>query len=166
MIKKANLRRFFPMMLFLMLALVGCRVNNGDIGPLYGTWNIESLTVDGVEYEEWRSETHPWTTVEFQNNICMIKQAFEPNDYLVRVCTWSWLGGEDDENAVLRLDFNHSDDHNPPGTGIYAPPAWLLLSGRLTVDLSVTFAKHDRRMTWTTVNASGQKLVFRLKQTW
>ena len=164
--KTVYLRRFIPIMFILILSLSGCRVNNGDIGPLYGTWNIESLTVDGVDYEEWRNEIHPWTTVEFQNNICMFKQALEPNDYLVRVCTWSWLGGETEENAVLRLDFNHRDDNNPTGTGLYSPPAWLLLSGCLTADMVVTWAKHDRRMTWTTINASGQTLVFRLKQTW
>ncbi len=164
--KQSAIRRFVPILFFFILGLAGCRVNNGDIGPLYGTWNIESVTVDGVEYEDWRTETHPWTTVEFQNNICMFKQAFEPNDYLVRVCTWSWLNGTSTENSVLVLDFNHSDDANPPGTGIYAAPSWLLLSDMMKCEMMVDWSGHDRRMKWTTVNSEGRKLVYRLRQTW
>ena len=167
MIKSKPFRYFGSFMLMILLVtMAGCRVNNGDIGPLYGCWNIESMTVDGEEYEDWRSDIHPWTTVEFQNNICMFKQALEPNDYLVNVCTWSWTGGESDENSLLRLDFNHSDNQNPTGTGLYAPPGWLLLSGQLTVDMIVDWSHHNRQMVWTTVNAAGQRLVYRLKQTW
>ena len=148
------------------IALSACKVNNGDIGALYGTWNIERITVDGELYEDWRNDNSPWTTVEFQNNICMFKRAVEPNDYIVRVATWEWENGTAIENSVLRIDFEHHDDANPTGTGKYEPPVWLLLDGNLHPEFIVEWSDNDRAMTWSTVNSRGQKLVFYLRQTW
>lgn len=146
--------------------LTGCRVNNGDIGALYGTWAIEDITVDGEIYEDWQNPKNPWTSVEFQNNICIFKRAVEPNGYIISVSTWSWIEGTAVDQSLLTLDFNHHDNKNPAGTGIYAPPQWLLLDGQLRFEMLVDWSSNKRRMTWTTVNGDGQTLVLRLKQTW
>lgn len=153
--------------LFIAVLLAGtaCTVNNGDIGDLYGTWNIESVTVDGQPYDSWATDDFPYTTVEFQNNICMIKRIGKYHDMVVRVSTWSWTGGSSIDHNVISLDFNHSDDNNPASTGIYEAPAWLLLGGMTKADFQVTYP--DRRtMLWTTVTDDGLTISFRMRRTW
>ncbi|MDE6269471.1 MAG: lipocalin-like domain-containing protein [Muribaculaceae bacterium] len=106
--------------LILLLASVvaaACTHNNGDIGPLFGTWALDRMTVDGTD------ATLPDdadTFIQFQSKVVMVKLIGERATLLeYRVGSWQR------EGDVLKLDFNHYDDEREPGTGLYEAPAWL-----------------------------------------
>ena len=40
-----------------------CTHNNGDIGPLFGTWALDGMTVDGTEADLGDDDTLPGTGV-------------------------------------------------------------------------------------------------------
>lgn len=144
----------------LVFMTMSCTVNDGDIGPLYGSWVMESMEVDGKPYEGWRQE--PWTGTywEFQNNILEIKRTSVKADTYFKACTWTL----DDDGRGMQLDWTHSDNANPSGTGPYAPPGWIMMpAGRVT--LKVTW-HGERRMTLATTDTSGRRLTYNLKQTW
>ena len=60
----------------LTLALVavtlgGCTHNNGDIGPWFGAWRVESITVDGELAADYAP---PYLIWKFQGNVTLIQQ--------------------------------------------------------------------------------------------
>lgn len=147
-----------------LLALVttnSCRINNGDIGELYGTWVLTEMEVDGQKYDQWRLSDYPETFFQFQGDICMVIRTNELYDYLYQVCTWYW----ETEDTNIALNFTHSDDRYPsmPNGYMYGPPSWLLMSQPIVYGFDVVW-DGDNRMTWTTVNQEGQRLTFHLKK--
>lgn len=123
-----------------MLPLGGCRDNNGDIGPWYGSWSLVSVTEDGLPYTDWQIDgrTVSWS---FQNNIIRIQAAWPNHDYHNFYGTWAV------EGQTLLLDFTHSDDNNAAGTGQYEAPAWLLLRpGKSALHID---SQHGNTMTLT-----------------
>lgn len=104
--------------IILAATLVGivasCTHHNGDIGVYFGTWKLESITVDGVESEEYRGDMF-W---KFQSEvICM-----ETVDDALHTRTDHW-GKWSEADGVLTLNYTFSDDNSPAGTSKYAPPA-------------------------------------------
>lgn len=163
MLKILNIKRA-PLVLFLLplLLLSGCRMNNGDIGALYGAWVLTQMEVDGEVYTGWESDGYDDTFFQFQNNICSIIRTTSLHDYDARMCTWQWI----EEDREIELNYTHHDDtFERPGSGVYAPPSWLLLIEPGKYVFTVTW-NGDRKFTWTTVNTRGQRLVFHLKKTY
>lgn len=143
--------------------LPSCRMNNGDIGLLYGVWAVTDVQVDGKPYD-WNAGEYTESFFQFQNNICFISRTGPLHDYQNQVCTWAWVK----DDIQIELDFTHYDDANPTpsvGGNMYSPPTWLLLTEPGVYVFDVTW-HDDKNMTWTTVNTNGQRLAYRLKKTY
>lgn len=144
-----------------LTAVTGCRVNNGDIGLLYGIWVVTEVEVDGEEYDGWRTEEFPNTFFQFQNNICLISRVSDRYDTASNVCTWQWIT----EDTCIELSFTHHDDASPePGSGMYAPPAWLLLYAPGDYRFDVAW-DGEKKARWTTVNTDGRRITYSLRKT-
>lgn len=147
--------------MFLAVILSGCRVNNGDIGPLYGAWVVTEVDVDGMVYDGWKNDDYDNSFFEFQNNICFVKCTNALNDCLTQTCTWEWVK----KDTRIALDFSHYDNQFPPGGYMYGPPKWLLLTQPTTYEFDVVW-NGNNKMVWTTVNSEGQTLTYHMKKTY
>lgn len=157
------MKKTFNILLSLIAVVLAtsCKVNNGDIGPLFGTWAVTEMKVDGTVYDGWKDEAHAFTAFNFQNDICYIQTADSHDSPDSRASTWKW----ETEDTRISLNFTHHDDRFGPGELYYKAPEWLLLETN-TVHVFDVVWDGDRKMTWTTVNAAGQRLEYRLKKTW
>lgn len=145
----------------IVFILTSCRVNNGDIGPLYGSWVLTEMKVDNEIYTEWKSDGYDNTFFKFQNNICEIMRTNDRLDTDSRVCTWQWVT----EDTEIELNFTHTDDRFPePGGYLYNAPDWLLLDGPGLYKFNVKW-NGEKNFVWTTVNNKGQQLAYTLKKT-
>lgn len=162
--KSLTIARILLAAVFMAAGLTGCRVNNGDIGLLYGTWAVTDVEVDGLPYEGWHTDGYDDTFFQFQNNICFVTRTNERYDAESRTATWEWVKGD----TEITLDFTHHDTQFPtpvPGGYMYGAPEWLLLTQPGVYTFSVEWTD-DRHTVWTTVNTEGQRITYRMKQTW
>jgi hypothetical protein len=111
--------------------LSGCTHNDGDIGDLFGTWKLTSMTVDGADDTAYQGNI-VW---KFQSSILQM-QATDEVAHTATYGTGTWSRPQD---GILSLDFTHTDKLNPePGSVTYSPlPATHLPAGavsRLTID--------------------------------
>ncbi len=141
----------------LILSLLpSCRMNNGDIGDFFGTWYMESMTVDGEPNPELPHERLFWS---FQNHLICITITTDHHDSLD-----SW-GSWQDEDGLLYLDFTHSEGDGDGGLPPYAAPAVLMFPPNSVVALR--FAERSprqMRLEWT--DDAGRRIVYELKKTW
>lgn len=139
----------------ILLTASSCQ-NDGHIGWIFGVWRVESFTIDGQPADSSRSRT---TTFGFQNNIV---EVVAPGDVVgnntTQWGTWSMDGEE------FTLDFTHSDDNNPAGTGIYAAPAWLGMTSSEPMRMTVAHRGDSFTMTWH--SPEGTTNVYKLAKTW
>lgn len=146
----------------LLWTAASCRVNNGDIGPLYGVWAVERVDVDGEVYDGWRQDGYDDSFFQFQNNICFVTRTTDRFEAQNVACTWRWVK----EDTEMELDFTHTDNIYPePGGATYMSPYWLLLSEPVRYDVSVSW-KGNRNMTWNVVNTDGRHITYHLKKTY
>ncbi|MDE7407637.1 MAG: lipocalin-like domain-containing protein, partial [Muribaculaceae bacterium] len=87
--------------------------NGGDIGPYFGQWKLESITIDGEIDDEYTGNVF-W---QFQENVIDILEIVDLHGVIQHFGTWSADG------TVLTLQYTYGDSHWPSGTGPYAPPA-------------------------------------------
>jgi len=90
-----------------------CTHNNGDIGPWFGQWKLESLEADGTPDPAYKGNQF-WS---FQNDILQIDELIDDMLYVRHIATWRREGG------LLLIDFTHSDANSPSTDGNYAPPS-------------------------------------------
>lgn len=148
----------------LFCLLTGCKVNNGDIGLLYGVWAITEVKVDGEIYTGWKENGFDESFFQFQNNICFVTRTNALYDSQTQVGTWEWQT----EDTKIELNFSHYDDRYPnpaPGGYMYGAPDWLLLTQPTVYRFDIEWTD-DKHMVWKTVNTEGQNLVYYLKKTY
>lgn len=104
------MRLIFRLLLPLLLACTGCTHNDGDIGPWFGTWRLEEITVDGHPDESYGHDIF-W---QFQNTVFCMRKVTAMYDYYPRWGTWS-----ETPDGMLEIDFSHHDDSSKPT--IYTP---------------------------------------------
>lgn len=136
-----------------------CTHNDGDIGNLFGTWRVDSFTIDGVAQENDQISN---TTFSFQNNIVaitLVKDAYLT--YNTRYGTWS------ESDGYFTLNFtNTSDLHTSPvGNGVYGAPEWLdMVSDEPMVMQKYDTAKNAFTLVWH--SPDGKILEYKLHKTW
>ncbi|MGN0223591.1 MAG: hypothetical protein ACI4AM_06160 [Muribaculaceae bacterium] len=150
------MKRLTYILIILTAALATACQNNGDIGDLYGSWRVDSYTIDGN-----LQEGRPTQTVfSFQStvvNVSLITDEY--GGYWQRFGTWS----ETDTEFIF--DFTHHDNKNAPGTGMYEAPEWL----NFTSDAPMVLHKDQRssrEMTLSFSDLQGRRHVYVLKKTW
>ena len=132
-----------------------CTHNNGDIGPLFGTWALDGMTVDGTEADLGDDDTF----MQFQGEIVMTK-LIDRRHSLLRYCTGTWSR----EGDVLALDYTHSDDKNLPGTGVYSAPDWLLLKTNTINRLNI-LSLDNSHLRLRYIDADGSAVVYNFRKT-
>lgn len=137
------------------LLLGACTHNNGDIGPLFGTWVIDDMTVDGTSADLGDDDTF----MQFQGHIVLTK-LIDPRHSLLRYCAGTWTR----EGDVLALDYTNGDDNNHAGTGTYAAPEWLLLETNAINRLNI-LSLDNAHMSLRYVADDGRTVVYNFRKT-
>ena len=137
----------------------GCQ-NDAQIGLYYGTWAINSMTVNGEEYTA--TFVPDMSFFSFQTDVLFIERRLNDlGDVDHRYGTWE----ERDGGRTLRLNFTHSDDAHPAGTDYYKAPEWLLMPTNTMIDLKI-IEQSGRRMTLQYDADNGDVIVYTLHKTW
>ncbi len=86
--KKTGISLTFAVCALILSLLSSCRMNNGDIGDFFGTWYMESMTVDGEPNPELPHERLFWS---FQLTITIALTAGVRGRTKVACCTLTLL---------------------------------------------------------------------------
>lgn len=132
-----------------------CTHNNGDIGPIFGTWVLDEMTVDGTPADLGDDDTF----MQFQGHIVLVK-LIDPRHSLLRYCAGTWTREDD----VLALDYTNHDDKNPPGTGYYEAPEWLHLKTNAINRLNILSLDNGHLCLRYTAD-NGATIVYNLRKT-
>lgn len=141
----------------IMLSLSACTTNNGDIGVYYGTWALDSVTIDGTTDTAWCANGQ-WTTWSFQNNIVCIMQSFGYQEIGNHWGTWS------EESGKLLLDYRHHDDTNDDSSSIYEAPTWIYMEPHTVTTLNIE-KQTSKAMTLSFVDSQGRTIRYELRKT-
>ena len=115
------------LLLIMQLGLSGCTHNNGDIGPWFGAWSVDTIKVDGQPDNSYGHNIF-WS---FQNEVIKISVQ---HPYGVTTDHFgSWL----EEGKTLQLNFTHSDAITPSYLETYSIPSGLYLPSRGIIDLNI-----------------------------
>lgn len=96
----------------LAMLSTGCTHNDGDIGPWFGTWQLEEITADGDVETAYNHDIF-W---QFQNTVFCMRKVTALHDNLPRWGTWKETG-----DNVLQLNFTHHDSEYEAGSTKYSP---------------------------------------------
>lgn len=132
--------------LFTLVALImlpACTRNNGDIGPWFGAWKVESITVDGTARSDYQGNLF----MLFQSTVVKFSLSQEHHESTDVFGNWEQTGSN--------MHFSFPDARLQPQavTGLPAES-----------DLTVSGPSSGRAtLTWTNP-ANGQVTVFQLKK--
>lgn len=158
--KTANI--FCVLVAFMLLA--ACQ-NNGDIGKYFGTWRIDSYTLNSeavgtVEVYGVYEVPVSNCTFSFQNSVVNVVTVLD--DYMSNN---SVFGSWSEDGDTFTLDFTHVDAETPQGTGQYSAPKWLgMVSDEPMVMKISNSLKDSFTLTWT--DHDGNVRVYNLHKTW
>ena len=107
-----TITKILPVLFLCLLAtlLGGCTQNNGRIGPNFGLWKLEELTIDGAPDPAY-ADNVVW---KFHSSILAMTRVMDHHERFECYGTWS----ESDDGRWLLLDFSYHDDG---GTNRYVP---------------------------------------------
>lgn len=94
-----------------LFVICGCTQNNGHIGPLFGTWKLAELTVDGEADPDYQGNVF-W---KFQATAVSMLRVMDHHESSSSYGTWK------STEEQLLLEFIYHDDSDPNGTWKYAP---------------------------------------------
>lgn len=142
--------------IFIAVLFCGCTQNNGHIGPLFGTWSLESLTIGGVDDPDFEPDRTFW---EFQGDMVSITRTFPHYEKFNCYGTWTREGDR------LTLYFNHHDNDSGVGEPPYMAPDWLHFpaSGIFEFDV-IKLTSSD--MVVSRIDEEGRPVVFTLRKIW
>lgn len=134
------------------VGLSGCMQHNGRIGDWFGTWKLESITVNGTDDTAYAGNIF----FQFQTDKVHIIEVDTSVPTTRRDCFGRW----EESDGTLILDFSYTAD----GTASqFIPMTQTLLShdvNILTID-----SKSSKRMEWTLDKTDpSQTVVYKLKK--
>lgn len=118
------------------LSLTGCMQHNGNIGDWFGTWKLESMSVDGVDSPDYDGNIF----FQFQTDVVRMVEVDTERPATRRECFGRW----NENDRTLTLDFSYTAD----GMGsLFEPvPASLMHKGVNTLNVD---SQSSKRMQWT-----------------
>ncbi len=146
-----DMKPFSIFVILLTSILAGCTHNDGDIGPLFGSWQLESIEVDGTVDSSYPGNVF-WG---FQSSIIRMAVVNEHHEHVDYWGTWKLT------NNILMFDYTHSHAEMPPGTGDYRFPPSIHLPENGVVSLSVLTLKGST-LTLQYKTTDGTPIVYRL----
>lgn len=151
-----------PVMILCCVALLmqSCTQCDGDIGPWYGSWHIEAISIDGAEDVAYNGEI----IVSFQGKIFNMGYAAEFTVSNEEFGTWVYAG----DTLTLSLGYNNGDASDvllPNGDKVFDPfPTPLhFASGEKTVTLKV-LSNDGSKMCWQYTDPEGHLLTYSLRK--
>ncbi|MBD5225270.1 MAG: lipocalin family protein [Bacteroidales bacterium] len=111
-IESGGAKFFFVTML--LAVLTSCTRNNGDIGPWFGTWHLESIMVDGNPEVEYENNIF-WA---FQSEVIFLTRVpvDSPGMHTVEKRFGTWR----EADGTLYLKFAYSDNSDTEGYQYHA----------------------------------------------
>lgn len=147
---KMNKLRYILAAVTLCLGLAACQ-NNGHIGYLFGTWRVDSFTIDGVPQPEAAART----LISFQSDIILVQEIIDDDgSFANHIGTWR------EEDGRIYLIFR-TDEENLA----FSPPAWLGWPADEEFSLAVS-DRSSRQVTWTWTAPDGATYIYKLHKTW
>ncbi len=100
------------LMFFMMIS--SCTRNNGDIGPWFGTWHLESILVDGTPEVNYENNIF-WA---FQSEVIFLTRVpvDKPGSHTVEKRFGTWR----ETDGILYLKFAYNDDKDTEGYQYHA----------------------------------------------
>lgn len=143
------LMRFLPI---IALLLSSCMQHNGNIGDWFGTWKVESISINGISDAAYEGNLF----FQFQTDIVCLNQV----DTDVSNSSMRVFGRWRDEGSTLVLDFSYTADGMD---GSFTPPEDTYLSkGENILKLQ---KESSRRMLWTLEKTdTSQIIIYSLKK--
>lgn len=139
-----------------MLA-TSCTHNDGDIGPLFGSWRLESASRDNVAMTLTPGK---YTTWSFQNSIVLVQLIDATHYSESRIGSFSRPA-----DGKLRIDFDNSADGVEAGTGAYAAPTWMGFPGKGVFDLDIA-ELNGKKMVLVWNSPDGAIYEYKFSKTW
>lgn len=134
--------------LAMMLAVSSCTHNNGDIGPLFGSWTLQEIVIDGTVDAGYQHNI----TWNFQNHNLSIMTVLPHHDRAENMGTWEWVN----QDHVISINFTYKNSEGVVGGSPFCPPAALHLPtgkvlimevGQLTSsDMTLVYEGEDGRI--------------------
>lgn len=102
-------------LIILTFSFNACTHNNGNIGELFGTWKLQSISIDGETDTSYICNVL-W---KFQSSVmCMVRANDDTHNKFESWGTWSYAN----DDTQLELNFTHTDNDNPnQGSMKYSP---------------------------------------------
>lgn len=150
------MKRITYILIILAAVLTSACQNNGDIGDLFGSWRVDSYTIDG-QLQEGRPTQTVFSFQSITVNVSLITDEYGG--------AWQRFGTWTETDSEFIFDFTHHDNNNAPGTGMYQAPEWL----NFTSDAPMVLHKDQRSsrdMTLSFSDLDGRHHVYVLKKTW
>lgn len=117
-------------LLFVAAAITSCTHNNGDIGPWFGTWRLDNITVDGEPDTSYEGNIF----FMFQSQVFCARTIYPYHLY-----SDSWARWSEEDNNILIIDYNNHDNlDTDQTTTLYMPPKITRMKNgvnRLHIDL-------------------------------
>ncbi len=123
------------MLLLIVVTMGACMHNNGDIGPLFGYWRLDEITVNDQPENLYDNTGVDLYAFAFQSNVMYIQTVYPHLDYDRAFGTWT-LDGD-----VMTWHFRWTDDGNYSN---YTEPEELMLdpTGLTTLHVIRLTSKH------------------------
>lgn len=141
----------------LCISFNACTHNNGDIGNLFGTWKLQSITING-EIDSTYQNNVLW---KFQATVMSMIRA---NDVThERQEGWgSWEYANDETQLVV--NFTHTDDYNPKtGSSKYSPlpETYIPKASISTLDI---IELNNSKLTLKYISEDGKEYIYKFKR--
>ena len=107
--------------IIIMIAAIGwmlssCTHNNGNIGPWFGTWKLNAITIDGeIDNEYADNDNLVW---KFQSTVIEMQEILPMHVTADHFGTWTQTS-----DRTVEMNFTYHDGLNPDGYPYYTPPA-------------------------------------------
>ncbi|MBQ3605519.1 MAG: lipocalin-like domain-containing protein [Muribaculaceae bacterium] len=143
--------------IIIALSFNACTHNNGDIGDTFGTWKLQSITIDGETDANYQSNVL-W---KFQASIVsMVRVDDTTHNHFESWGTWEYA----DNDTRLLMNFTHTDNDNAnPGSAKYSPLPETHLPGGTTFHLDV-MTLNGKEMTLRYTSPDGKEYLYKFKK--
>lgn len=145
--------------LILAALSAACTQNSGHIGPLFGSWYLESATCGDEPFALPDDGNTYWM---FQGRVLIVKFDRGMYESQERIATWQYAAGSE---RILQVDFTHSDNNTAPGEGQYTAPEWMGFPAGQVLSLDIeSISGSAMTLGWT--SPEGLRYTYRFAKTW
>lgn len=151
-----TISRFF-LIISLALFFNACTHNNGDIGELFGTWKLQSITINNSLDTNYQNNIL-W---KFQSSIIsMIKTNDATHDRFESWGTWEYAN----DGSQIIFDFTHFDNDNPVGADKYSPLSETHLPKATKIRLDIKKLNGNEMILSYIDDSNGDSYIYKLKK--